>query len=52
MGMTVFYFISLLDKIEHKSKDILVIDPDVESNWLDVEDVIDGPHGVMVKTSA
>jgi hypothetical protein len=48
--VTVLELVAILEKVEHPTHDVLVIDPDDTSNWLDVVDVTEGPDGVMVRT--
>jgi hypothetical protein len=50
--MTVRELIVILEKVEHKDRDVLVIDPDLENSWIDVVDVTEQPQGVMITTSA
>jgi hypothetical protein len=50
--LTVFELIAILEKVEHKGKDVLVIDPDTDTSWLDVTDASEQPQGFMLRTSA
>ena len=50
--MTVFELIARLEAVENKTRDVLVIDPDGDTAWLDIVEAVEGPHGVMLKTSA
>jgi hypothetical protein len=50
--MTVNELIEKLQAVPDKTKDVVVVDPDDNENWLDIESVKAGPATVWVKLDA